>query len=121
METIKNENKLMKETSLDLQSRSIRDNLVFSGITDQPQEDLEHTIKEFMQSMLKLPHDTVNNITFHRVHRIGVKNNSNRYSHWVCLGGLVCRDVYMCVWMYVQICVWMYVCVYGCGCAWMPT
>lgn len=44
METVKNKNKLMKETILDLQSRSMHNNLVFSGITEQPQEDPEHII-----------------------------------------------------------------------------
>lgn len=57
MEIINNENKRMKETILDLQSRSMR---------------------KFIQSALKLSHDTVKNITFHRVHHTGVKNNSNR-------------------------------------------
>lgn len=52
--------------------------LTLTLTTEQPQENPEHTLKEFMQSALKLPHDTVNNITFHRVHRIGTKNNSNR-------------------------------------------
>ena len=56
----------------------MRDNLIFSGIAEQPQEDPERTIKEFMLSALKLPTDTVNNITFHRVHRIGAKNNTKR-------------------------------------------
>lgn len=44
METVKNKNKLTKETILDLQSRSMHNNLVFSGITEQPQEDPEHII-----------------------------------------------------------------------------
>ena len=65
--TISNDNKTMKETILDLQSRSMRDNLIFTGITEQPQDNPEIAIKVFMQSALKLSQDTVNNITFHRV------------------------------------------------------
>ncbi|KAJ8261599.1 hypothetical protein GJAV_G00156140 [Gymnothorax javanicus] len=73
------DNKNMKETILDLQARSMRDNLVFSGIPEQPTEDPETSVKEFMSKQLKLPTETVNNITFHRVHRLGTKNPlSNR-------------------------------------------
>ena len=39
------ENKIMKETILDLQAHSLRDNLIFSGIPEPPAHDLEKTIK----------------------------------------------------------------------------
>lgn len=76
VETMSNKNKTMKETILDLQSSSMHDNLIFTGIKEQPEDNPKQAIKEFMQSSLKLPHDTVHNITFHRVHRIGAKSNS---------------------------------------------
>ncbi|KAK1895368.1 Protein unc-13 like C [Dissostichus eleginoides] len=74
------ENKEMKETVLDLQGRSMRDNLVFSGIPEQTQDDNpEQLIKDFMITQLKISPDTVKDITFHmRVHRIGQKNTSNK-------------------------------------------
>lgn len=72
------DNKAMKETILDLQARSMRDNLVFTGISEQTTEDPEKSIKEFMSKQLKLSAETVNNITFHRVHRLGPRNNNNR-------------------------------------------
>ncbi|KAL3991219.1 retinoblastoma-like protein 2 [Sarotherodon galilaeus] len=59
------ENKKIKETVIDLQARGMRDNLVFSG------EDAETTVKSFIKTHLKLPEDTVKNIAFDRVHRIG--------------------------------------------------
>lgn len=71
--TVTAENKLFKENILDLQSRSMRDNLVFSGIPETPTDEPEKLVKDFMLRKLKLPPDTVNNITFHRVHRMGQK------------------------------------------------
>lgn len=71
-------NKNMKETILDLQARSMRDNLVFSGIPEQTEEDPERTVKDFIQKHLKLPSDTVNAISFHRVHRLGGRKPDNR-------------------------------------------
>lgn len=49
------ENRIMKEKLLDLQCRSMRNNLFFSGIhlsTSTP-DDPEKAVKEFMQSSLK--------------------------------------------------------------------
>lgn len=52
--TISSQNKNLKETILDIQCRSMRDNLIFTGITKQTQENPENAIKEFMHSALKL-------------------------------------------------------------------
>ncbi|KAL0151947.1 hypothetical protein M9458_052754 [Cirrhinus mrigala] len=67
------ENKKIKETVIDLQARSMRDNLVFSGIPESAEEDAEATVKSFIKTYLKLPEDTVENICFERVHRLGAK------------------------------------------------
>ena len=73
------ENKTMKETILDLQSRSMRDNLIFTGIPEPPSDQPETAVTDFMINQLKLPTQTVKNITFHRVHRLGHKHtNSTR-------------------------------------------
>lgn len=72
------ENKSIKENVLDLQARSMRDNLVFTGIPDQTPDDPEKLIKDFMTKQLKLPAETVQNITFHRVHRIRSQHNNSR-------------------------------------------
>ena len=68
---ISKENKTLKETMLDLQTRSMRDNLIFSGISEQTPDNPENLKKNFMKTQLKIPPDTVQNITFHRVHRLG--------------------------------------------------
>ncbi|KAL4000651.1 galactose-3-O-sulfotransferase 4 [Sarotherodon galilaeus] len=65
------ENKKIKETVIDLQARGMRDNLVFSGIPEAAGEDAETRVKSFIKTHLKLPEDTVKNIVFDRVHRLG--------------------------------------------------
>lgn len=76
----------MKETILDLQTRSVRDNLVFSGIPEQADEDPEVMVRQFMQEHLKLPINTVKSMSFHQVHYLGSLplwlhlNTSNRRS-----------------------------------------
>lgn len=69
------ENNSIKATLLDLQCRSMRDNLIFSGIPEQNPDDPEGALKEFMETSLKLPKQTVDQITFHRVHRLTPKVN----------------------------------------------
>jgi len=71
VDLLKKENKLFKETVLDVQSRSMRDNLIISGIPESTPDNPEVQVKKFMVTALKIPTETVNNITFHRVHRLG--------------------------------------------------
>lgn len=73
MNTIKTENRLLKETLLDLQTRSMSNNLIFNGIPEGNEENPEGTLKAFMENELKIPRETVTNISFARVHRIGKK------------------------------------------------
>ncbi|KAL3974026.1 hypothetical protein ACER0C_022652 [Sarotherodon galilaeus] len=56
------ENKKIKESVIDLQARSMRDNLVFSGIPESAGEDAEAAVKSFIKTHLKLPGDTVKNV-----------------------------------------------------------
>ena len=78
VEVVQRENKQLKETLLDVQCRSMRDHLIFSGI---PENDNSRgcgdTFRDFMSTQLKLPTDVVRNATFSRVHRIG-KSSGNR-------------------------------------------
>lgn len=77
MQRITAENKLLKETVLDLQTRSMRDNLIFSGLPETNNENPETVVKEFMKTQLKIPPETLRNITFHRVHRFGKSTNAS--------------------------------------------
>ena len=71
MQKISTENKQLKETVLDLQTRSMRDNLIFSGLPETNNENTESVVKNFMKTQLKIPPETLKNVTFHRVHRFG--------------------------------------------------
>ena len=70
------ESQIMKETMLDLQCRSMRDNLIFSGISmlENIPDDPEKALKYFMFESLKRSETTVKEITFHRVHRLPSKD-----------------------------------------------
>lgn len=75
LQNIKTESETNKELMLDIQSRSMRDNLVFSGIPVPesvksgrvPYEDTEAVLKNFIETTLGIP----DNIEFERVHRAG--------------------------------------------------
>lgn len=68
---IEAENKKLKEALLDVQCRSMRDNIVFTGLPEKEGKDCETVIREFMSDQLNLPTATVQGITFSRVHRMG--------------------------------------------------
>lgn len=75
--TITTENKAIKESILDLQARSMRDNLIFSGIPEADTDTPEKFVQDFMITQLKIHPETAKNITFHRVHRLGGKKVGN--------------------------------------------
>ena len=59
----------------DLESRSMRDNLLFYGISERGQhENCESLVKDVCIENLGLPE--ARNITFDRVHRVGTFNNN---------------------------------------------
>lgn len=76
MDLVITENKIMKEIILDIQSRSMRDNLIFSGIPGHPSDSPETQIKDFMTTQLKLPPNTVKHFTFHCVRCLGSRINT---------------------------------------------
>ena len=54
----------------DLEYRSMRDNLMFYGVAEHENEDCEYVIKNIIADNLDLPR--AGNITFDRVHRVGL-------------------------------------------------
>ncbi|KAK3106878.1 hypothetical protein FSP39_001866 [Pinctada imbricata] len=65
----------IREDILDLQCRSMRDNLLFYGIPEKDDEDAEDTIVTFISGRMKIG----TNIAFERVHRMGRKpDNAQR-------------------------------------------
>ncbi|XP_056003619.1 uncharacterized protein LOC130049706 [Ostrea edulis] len=59
--------KELTERHLDLQTRSMRDTLVISGIIETDEEDTEAILKKFIEQELQITDD----IQFDRVHRVG--------------------------------------------------
>lgn len=62
---LKNEG--LQSSIIDLKSRSMRDNLIFSGIPDTTNEDCEAVLHHFLENKLKIDEY----ISFERVHRMG--------------------------------------------------
>ncbi|XP_070552433.1 myosin-6-like [Ptychodera flava] len=76
LEQQKRINAELKHRSIDLESRSRRDNLVFYNIQDNPQEtdsESERKLQDFLVKELKLPKEQVQTIKLDRVHRINTK------------------------------------------------
>lgn len=59
MNVLVRENKRLSETLLDQQCRSMRNNLVLSGIAEEDSVDCETGMKTFMTEQLKLPSELV--------------------------------------------------------------
>ena len=63
----------IQKSVIDLKSRSMRDNLVFSGIPESRGEVCEDTLRDFLKNKLKI----LDEIPFERVHRVGKPNEFN--------------------------------------------
>ena len=73
-ESLTKENKKLQEAMLDIQCRSMRDNIVVSGIPerrDEKNDESERILKTFLVEKLQIPRDRAQNIAFARVHRLG--------------------------------------------------
>ena len=73
---IEAENKTLKGDIIDMKSRSMRDNLIFSNIPEKENETpdvTEHILREFLELNLKMEKQDVTNIRFDSVHRIHVQ------------------------------------------------
>ena len=74
-----NQNK-SDNTLVDLQCRSMRDNLIFTGISETPlqkyedYEDVEPTLLHFLETEMGI----YRIIDFHRVHRLGAYNRDTQ-------------------------------------------
>ncbi|VDI40817.1 Hypothetical predicted protein [Mytilus galloprovincialis] len=63
----KQENEILQSTVIDLQCRSMKNNLVFTGLTETEGENTEEVIRTFIQQFLHITH----RIEFGNVHRFG--------------------------------------------------
>ena len=67
---------LQNDEITDLQTRSMRDNLIFTGIKEGTNENTEATLKEFLKTQMKVPEAA--KLTFDRVHRVGNPGGGTR-------------------------------------------
>ena len=74
-EKLEREANSMKEKMVDLESRSMRENLMFYGIAEQGKdEDCEQLVKNVCKESLKIA--TADSLLFDRAHRVGTKSGS---------------------------------------------
>ena len=69
LNAVRTEFKHLNERHLDLQMRSMRDNLIFEGIKEMQDENTEAALREFMKTEMNITDEP----QFHRVHRMGKK------------------------------------------------
>ena len=75
LEKMKETDEKMLNSMTDLKVRSMRDNLIFTGIPEQKGEDTEELLQDFIQRKYKLDYT----ISFERVHRIGKWREFNEH------------------------------------------
>lgn len=66
---VKSEFENLNERHLDLQTRSMRDNLIFEGIIETQEENTEGVLRDFLKSEMNITEEP----QFQRVHRMGKK------------------------------------------------
>lgn len=75
IENLKEQNQNIENKTNDLMARSMRENLLFHGITETVGKDCENLVKTFIKDQLNIKEE----ITTDRTHRIGKpKMNKNR-------------------------------------------
>ena len=68
LESLKEENKRMRDIMVDLRCRSMKNNLIFTGLEgEHPDEDTEYKLRRFIYNELRIDH----RIDFGNVHRFG--------------------------------------------------
>jgi len=93
IKTFKNEREEMKESLLDIKCRSMKYNLVFTGLRETPYENTEEKLRDFLGQELKIEHW----IEFGNVHRFGQRkpeNENMRKKSYQTLRPIVARFIY---------------------------
>ena len=72
------ENTVLREALLDIQTRSMRENMVLTSIQEK-REVPESVVREFLLTALQIPRKVVDKIHLERVHRFGQR--VQRYEH----------------------------------------
>jgi DNA repair exonuclease SbcCD ATPase subunit len=82
IQQLERENASLKDSLLYVQSQSMRNNLVFGGISESANEkptETEASLRAFMVNNLKLAQDIVDNIKIERAHRMGTQREGERH------------------------------------------
>ena len=77
---LKHENSSLKNQTNNIESYSRRNNIVFHGIEDTPNESsvtCEHSLRRFLQDHLLISQQKASSIPFVRCHRLQVNNNKS--------------------------------------------
>ncbi|XP_062602247.1 uncharacterized protein LOC134263905 [Saccostrea cucullata] len=75
LQALREKNSNLQDSVVDLKARSMRDNLVFSGIPERAWEDTEQVLQDFLQRKYRLDYL----IDFERVHRMGRYDEFSEY------------------------------------------
>ena len=78
---LEKDNSKLREDMNYVQSQSMRNNLIFGNIPEEPNETpikCEQLVRDFMSEKLKLSREAVAAMKFERVHRMGHKNTTGR-------------------------------------------
>ena len=74
---MKRENEKLDAKLIDLETRSMRENLICNGIPEGGEhENCGQLVKEMCSSHLQMEGEFVNHMTFDRAHRVGQKSGS---------------------------------------------
>lgn len=82
------ENKKLNTALLDLKCRSMRNNIVITGLDEDPKEDYaitERKVKVFLKDSLKMPDAQIAKMDFQKAHRFGKQTPSKPRSIVACL------------------------------------
>ena len=91
---LKKQKSTMQDELLYVQSQSMRNNLIFSNLTEPEQEtpiQCETLLKSLITDKLKMAQAIVDEIKFERVHRIGHKQDDADYPRKNCSQILQCQ------------------------------
>ncbi|XP_062609377.1 uncharacterized protein LOC134271145 [Saccostrea cucullata] len=75
LKAVNDANEALQNSVTDLKMRSMRDNLIFSGIPERRFEDTEAVLQDFIQRKYRLNYE----ISFERVHRMGKWNEFSEH------------------------------------------
>ena len=78
MNNLKQENVILHDRLTNVETRSMRENLLFNGLSETQGEDCEDVVRIFCKTQLGLTNDFIDKIVFDRAHRLRKPTNDNQ-------------------------------------------